>query len=164
MRSRTLPLALAAVAAAVSLLPNAASAAPTTEHLSRSTYDSAPEKTTSTWRIDGATRGELGGYLDMTITATSGSLPTTRGECQPVSVDAVLTVEPGEVLTVAGAAGEACMHAFGDTTSVNAYFGKRQLSYEGTKHTRVRLVGDGMLSAGQLFTGSQASFNASLRW
>lgn len=157
--------AVAAAVTAVVLLPTAALAATgTTENLSRSAYDSAPSLTEDSWRIDGATRGPLGGYLDLTATAEDGTLPTAPGACEPVDVTAVLTVSPGEVLTVDGAKGEACVHPFGGTLSLNAYFGKRQLSYEGTEHSKVKLVGDGMLSAGQAFTGAQASFNATVRW
>ncbi len=164
MTRRPLTAAAAAVTAAV-LLPTAAVAATTTpENLSRSTYDSAPVLTAGSWRIDGATRGPLGGYLDLAATAEDGTLPTSPGVCEPVDVTAVLTVSPGEVLTVEGAKGEACVHSFGGTLSLNAHFGKRQLSYEGTEHSKVKLVGDGMLSAGQSFTGAQASFNATVRW
>lgn len=165
MLSRTQTTAAAAVAALSVLLPTAASAATTTtENLSRRTYDSAPERTAGTWRIDGATAGPLGGYLDVTATAADGTLPTAPGACEAVDVTAVLTVSPGEVLTVETSNGEACIHQFGGTLSLNAYFGKQDLTYAGSEHSKVKVVGDGLLGAGQLFTGAQATFDAMLRW
>lgn len=173
MRHRPLTLAAAGIAAATVLMPTAASAAapflssdaaPVTEFLSRRTYDSTPERTEASWRIDGATAGPLGGYLDLTATARDGSLPTGLGECEEVSVSAVLTVSPGETLTVHTHRGEACVHQFGGTLSLNAAFRNRHVTYEGTEHGRVRVVGDGLLSAGEQFLGAQASFNASVRW
>lgn len=165
MPHRSLLTVAAALVSAVVLLPGTASAHPsTTENLSRRTYDSTPERSAGTWRIDGLTAGPLGGHLDMTATAEDGTLPTTRGECEPVEVDAVLTVSPGEVLTVHTHRAEACVHAFADSLSLNAWFRTRHVDYEGTEHHRPRVVGDGLIAAGQLFTGAQASFNATLRW
>ncbi len=164
MRNRPLITAAATAAAAITLTATGAAASTTTENLSRRTYDSAPQLTGSSWHIDGATAGPLGGYLDLTASAADGSLPTAPGECEPVDVVAVLTVSPGEVLTVRTRRGEACVHQFGGTLSLNASFRKRHLTYEGTEHAAVRVVGDGLLSAGQLFTGAQAAFNATVRW
>lgn len=165
MLSRTMTTAAAAVTAVAVMLPTAASAATTTtENLSRRTYDSAPVRTAGSWHIDGATAGPLGGYLDVTATAADGTLPTANGACEAVDVRAVLTVSPGEVLTVETSNGEACVHQFGGTLSLNAYFGKKDVTYEGTEHSKVKVLGDGLIAAGQLFTGAQATFDATLRW
>lgn len=163
MHRRSL-VAAAALAAATVVTSGAAVAAPTTENLSRRTFDSAPELTSSTWRIDGATAGPLGGYLDLTATARDGALPTAPGDCERADVTAVLTVSPGEVLTVNTRRGEVCVHPFGGTLSLNAWFRNRHLTYAGTEHCRVRVVGDGLLAASQSGIGDQATFNASLRW
>ncbi len=163
MQHRVLTAAATALAT-LCLAPTAASAATSTENLSRRTYDNAPELTAGTWRIDGATAGPLGGHLELIATAADGTLPTAPGECERVDVSAALTVSPGEVLTVDTRLGEACVHPFGSTLSLNAPFRSRHLTYDGTEHRMVKVVGDGLLSAGQLFTGAQASFDATVRW
>jgi hypothetical protein len=117
MRPRSL-LAAAAAAIALSALPMTAQAA-TTELIDRSAYDSTTEVTAGSLHIDGATRGELGGYLDVTVTAADGSLPVGSNACEAASVDAVLTVSPGETLT-AQVAGEICTGFYGDNYTVNA--------------------------------------------
>jgi len=38
--------------------------------------------------------------MDVTVNAPDGRLPTAFGSCEPVDVTAVVTVSPGEVLTV----------------------------------------------------------------
>jgi hypothetical protein len=162
MRPRTL-LATTLASAALAALPLTAQAA-TAEYVDRSTFDGAPEVMASSLHLDGATRGELGGFLDLNVTAQDGTLPTARGACEPVAVDAVLTVSPGEQLTVA-TTGEACVHQFADTLIVTSYFGKKDLTYAGTAHQKAKVVGDGMISASNsLGFGYLASFTASVRW
>jgi hypothetical protein len=171
MRSRTLlasataALALSAVALPAVALP---AQAVTTEYVDRATFDAAPDVTTSSIRVAGETRGELGGYLDATVVAKDGSLPTGSEVCEPASVHAVLTLSAGETLTVR-VRGTACTSFAGDAITVNAAFRTRHLRYSGTEHThsagcRPRVVGDGLLAMSNSLLGGQASFSASIRW
>jgi hypothetical protein len=116
-------LATALAAATLVAVPMPAQAADV-EYVDRSTYDSTPVVTTSTIHIDGATAGPLGGFLDLTVSAEDGTLPTTRGACDPVDVDAVLTVSPGEQLVVHTTA-EVWMHQFSETLIMQAYSTRR---------------------------------------
>jgi len=127
------------------------------------TFDSAVETTADSIRIAGATRGELGGFLDVTVTATDESLPTGSNGCEPAVVDAVLTLSPGETLA-AMVPGEACTTFFGDALTVNAAIGQKDLAYAGTAHRDAKLVGDGLIAASNGWLGGQASFLASVRW
>ena len=162
MRHRTL-LATAVAAAALTAVPLTAQAT-TAEYLDRSNFDAAPDVTASSVHLDGATSGELGGFLDIVATAQDGTLPTERGACDPVDVAAVLTVSPGEQLTV-HTTGEVCMHQFADTLILQSYFGKNDMTYSGTAHHKAKVVGDGMISAGNaLGFGFVASFSSSVRW
>lgn len=162
MRPRSLLLA-ATAAVALSALPVTAQAA-TTEYVDRAAYDGSVEQTAASFHIAAATRGELGGYLDVTVTATDGSLPTGSNACEPVVVDAVLTVSPGETLATS-VSGEACTSFYGDATTVNAYFSKKELAYEGTAHKKAKVVGDGLLAASvSSWFGGQASFSAAVKW
>ena len=162
MRPRSL-LAAAAAAIALSALPMTAQAA-TTELIDRSAYDSTTEVTAGSLHIDGATRGELGGYLDVTVTAADGSLPVGSNACEAASVDAVLTLSPGETLT-AQVAGEICTGFYGDNYTVNAAVRSRQLDYEGTAHRKAKVVGDGLISASYVpWFGGQAGFSATVKW
>lgn len=162
MRPRSL-LVAAAAAVALSALPFTAHASQT-ELVDRSAYDGSVERTAGSLRIDGATRGELGGHLDVTVTAADGSLPAGSNVCEPGTVDAVLTVSPGETLSVS-ARGELCTTFYGDALRVNAAFGTKDLVYAGTAHRKVKVVGDGLLAASDNgWFGGQASFSASLKW
>ena len=114
------PLLAITIGTAVLAAPLAASAT-TTENLDRRAFDSAPERAADSLHISGATAGPLGGYLDVTFTAADGTLPTAPQTCEPVTVDAVLTVSPGETLTIA-TTGEACTGFYGGPAAVNAYF------------------------------------------
>jgi hypothetical protein len=162
MRTRSL-LATAVAAAALTAVPFAAQAS-SVEYVDRSTFDGAPAVSTSSMHLDGATSGELGGFLDIVATAQDGTLPTERGACDPVDVAAVLTVAPGEQLAV-HSSGEVCMHQFADTLTLLSYFDKKDLTYSGTAHHKAKVVGDGMISAGNgLGFGFVASFSSSVRW
>ena len=162
MRPRTL-LVTTLAAAALAAVPLTAQAS-TNEYLDRSNFDGAPEVTASTLHLDGATRGELGGFLDLQVTAQDGSLPTEHGACDPVDVAAVLTVAPGEQLSVR-TTGEVCRHQFGDSLILTSYFGKKDLTYAGTAHQKTKVVGDGLISASNgLGFGFVSSFTASVRW
>jgi hypothetical protein len=161
MRIRTVLSPLAAIALTVALPMSAQ--AKTTEYLDRSLFDGTPQRTASTFHVDGPTAGPLGGALDLTVTAQDGTLPTERGASEPVDVTAILTVSPGEVITVV-TTGEANIHQFGDVLQVNAYFDKKDVTYEGTEHKRVKVVGDGLIAAAHQFFGGQASFSSTLAW
>jgi hypothetical protein len=162
MRIRTLLTTGVAAAALTIALPLSAQAKET-ESFSRSLFDGTPERTVSSLRLAGLTAGPLGGALDVTFTASDGSLPTVRGTSEPVDVTAVLTLSPGEVLTIR-TTGEASVHQFGDVLQVNAYYGKKDVTYEGTEHKKVKVVGDGLIGAAQQWYGAQASVSGTLSW
>ncbi|MGH3505723.1 MAG: hypothetical protein ACRDO2_00810 [Nocardioidaceae bacterium] len=153
----------AALAAALTAAAVAPAQAKTTELVDRSMFEGTPERTASTLHLSGATSGPLGGALDFTATAVDGTLPTVFGSCEDVDVSAVLTVSPGEVLTVA-TTGEACAHIVDGTLQINAFFGPEQVTYEGTAHKKAKLVGDGLIAAAHHTFGGQASFSGSFRW
>lgn len=162
MRHRSLLLA-ATAAVALSALPLTAHAAQT-ELVDRSAFDSTVERTAGSLHIDGTTRGELGGYLDVMVTAEDGSLPSGSNVCEPATVAAVLTVSPGETLS-ATVPGELCTSFAGDALTVNAAFRSKDLAYEGTAHRKAKVVGDGLIAASHIgWLGGQASFSASLKW
>jgi hypothetical protein len=161
MRIRTAVTTVAAVALTVAL--PASAQARTTESISRSLFDGTPDRTASTFHVSGPTAGPLGGALDLTVTAQDGTLPTDRGASEPVDVTAILTVSPGEVITVI-TTGEASIHQFGDVLQVNAYFDKKEATYEGTEHKKVKVVGDGLIAAGHQWYGGQASLSATFAW
>ncbi len=163
MRSRSL-LVAAGAAVVLTALPLTAHAS-TTELLDRSAYDSTTEVTAESLHIDGATRGELGGYLDVTVTAADGSLPAGSNVCERAVVDAVLTVSPGETLTAHVHRGEVCTGFYGDNYTVNATVRSRHVDYEGTAHRKVKVVGDGLVSASYVpWFGGQAGFSAMVKW
>jgi hypothetical protein len=162
MRTRPL-LATAAAAVALTVAAPLAAHAKTTEYLDKRIFDSTPVVTAGSWHLDGLTAGEIGPTLDVTVTAIDGTLPSASNVCEPVDVVAVLTLAPGEVLTVR-TSGEACAPFLGGTPAVNAYFGNDQTEYEGTAHRKAKIVGDGLISAGGSFFGYQATFSTSVRW
>jgi hypothetical protein len=98
----------------------------------------------------------------VTATAPDGTLPTVFGSCEPVAVTAVLTVEPGKVLSVR-TTGEACAHIVDGTLQVNAGFSARDVTYQGYAR-RARLVGDGLVALAHTQLGGQASFSGSFRF
>jgi hypothetical protein len=165
---RTRPLLAAAVAAAAVVLTPLATGtaqAKSLETIDKTTFDSSATVTASTIHIDNATAGELGGYLDLTITAQDGALPTAAGACETADVDAVVTVAPGETLTV-HTTGDICAHPFSASTlTLTAYYGDGDLAYAGTAHKKAKVVGDGLISASNgTFFGWGASFSGQVRW
>lgn len=158
MHART-TLTAAFAAAALTLVAPAAQAA-TVERFDRSAFDSTPVVTDSGYAMSGATAGELGGHLSLSVQATDGTLPA-RGQCESADVQAVLTVAPGETFTV-NTTGELCSHFIDGTPTLNAYFGARQVSYAGT-HRRAR-VSDGIIGFRNSFFGAQGSVGLSVRW
>ncbi len=158
------PLLVTALAAATLLAVPTAAGAGTVEQLDRRTFDPSPVVTDSTIHLAGATAGPLGGFLDLTVRAQDGTLPTAPGACDAADVEAVLTVSPGETLTVS-TTGEVCMHRFSTTLTVLAYFDKKDATWSGTEHRKAKVVGDGLVSASNgVFSGFGASVSAALRW
>jgi hypothetical protein len=152
---------LTAVAAAAFLTLAAPSAdAATTEFLDKSIFDPTPDVTASSVHLEGATAGELGGYLDLTVLAKDGTLPTDFGACEPVVVKAVLTLSPTESLTVR-TTGEACAHIVDGTLQVVAGFDNRKV--RGPACHRPRVIGEGLLSAAVHPYGGQAQLSAQIR-
>jgi hypothetical protein len=161
MRARSLLLATTA-AVALTALPMTAQAADS-ELIDRANYDATVDRTPASMHIAAATRGELGGYLDVTVTADDGTLPVGSNVCEPATVDAVLTIAPGETFTVR-AAGEACTTFYGDSIQANAAFGTKDMTYLGT-HKKAKIVGEGFLSVGVIdWLGGQAAFSATVKW
>jgi hypothetical protein len=149
---------LAATAALVLAAPEAQAA--TRERFDRSAFDRAPVVTSTGYSMAGDTAGELGGHLSMSIQVKDGTLPTW-GECEPASVQAVLTVSPGESFAI-DTTGELCSHFIDGTPTVNAYFGNKQVEYTGShKHARVT---DGMIAFKHSWLGGQGSVGLSVRW
>ena len=158
---KTLTAGSAVVAAAAALmLATPAAQAATSERFDRSAFDPAPVVTSSRYTMSGATAGELGGYLNLSVQATDGTIPA-QGQCETADVHAVLTVAPDESFAIA-TAGELCSHFIDGTPTLNAYFGAKQVDYTGThKHAR---VSDGMIGFTKGFLGSQGSVGLSVRW
>ncbi len=162
MRPRSL-LFTAAATVALSALPLAAHAA-TTEMIDRAAYDGTVDKTASSLHMAAETRGELGGYLDVTVTAKDGTLPTGSNVCEPAVIDAVLTVSPGETMT-ARVRGDLCTGFYGDSMTANGAIDKKAFDYEGTAHSKAKLVGEGLISVGVIdWFGGQAAFSATVKW
>ena len=159
MRAR--PVAATAALVALPMTAQAKDA----ELIDRRTFDATASATASTIHVAGAMAGELGGYLDVTVTAADGTLPTAPGACEPVDVTAALTVSPCEQLDVS-TTGEVCRHQFSPSTLiVNASFGDGDLTYTGTEHKKVKVVGDGLIAASNsLGFGFGASISVPVRW
>ena len=157
-----LALITAAAAALLVAFAGTASAKPTAELIDRAVFDAMPERTDSTFRVDGATAGPLGGFMDLTVKAKDGTLPTTPGMCEPVLVKQVLTVEPGKVITVR-TRGEGCAHIVDGSLSVNAGFRAKNVDYQGFGRCKPRLIGEGFIAAADSMIGGQGSFSAMFR-
>ena len=85
MRARSLLVATTA-AVAFTALPMTAQASDS-EWIDRANYDATVDRTPASLHIAAATRGELGGYLDATLTAEDGTLPVGSNVCEPATVD-----------------------------------------------------------------------------
>jgi hypothetical protein len=158
MHART-TLTAAFAAAALILVAPAAQAA-TLDRFDRSAFDSTPVVTDSGYTMSGATAGELGGHLSLSVQATDGTVPD-QGQCETADVQAVLTVAPGESFAIA-TKGELCSHFIDGTPTLNAYFGNKQVTYTGT-HKRARVT-DGIIGFKNSFIGAQGSVGMSVRW
>jgi hypothetical protein len=150
----------AVTAAAFLTLAAPSSNAATTELLDKSIFDATPDLTAASLHLEGATAGELGGYLDMTVVAKDGTLPTVFGACEPVVVKAVLTSSPTLTLKVR-TKGEACAHIVDGTLQVVAGFDNRKV--RGPACHRPRVIGEGLLSAAVHPYGGQAQLSAQIR-
>lgn len=158
MHARSTTTAALAAAALILVAPSAQAA--TVDRFDRSAFDSAPVTTGSGYTMAGATSGELGGYLSLSVQAADGTVPA-QGQCETADVAAVLTVSPGETFTIA-TTGELCSHFVDGTPTLNAYFGPRQVSYAGT-HKRARVT-DGIIAFTRGYFGAQGSVGMSVRW
>lgn len=165
MRTRpVLATALAAAVLAVTPLATTSAQAKELERIDKTTFDSAATVTESTVHIAHATAGEVGGYLDLTIIAQDGSLPAVPNTCETADVDAVVTLSPGESVTV-HTSGDICTQRFDTTLALNAYFAPEDLQYAGTAHKKAKGVGDGIIAASNAtFFGWGASFSGQVRW
>ena len=150
----------ATIAGAVLVLATPAAQAASVDQFDRRAFDNAPVVTSSGYTMAGATAGELGGYLSLSVQATDGSVPA-QGQCETADVRAVLTVAPGETFTI-NTNGELCSHFIDGTPTLNAYFGAKEVSYSGT-HKRAR-VSNGMISFSHSFLGALGSVGMSVRW
>jgi hypothetical protein len=159
MHARSILTAAVAAAAALTLAAPAAQAA-TTDRFDRRAFDPAPVLTDSGYAMSGATAGELGGHLALSVQAADGTVPA-QGQCETADVHAVLTVSPGESFTI-DTTGELCSHFIDGTPVLNAYFGAKQVSYEGT-HKKAR-VSNGIIGFTNSFLGARASVGLSVRW
>lgn len=159
MHARSILTAAVAAAAALTLVAPTAQAA-SVDRFDRSAFDSSPTVTSSGYEMAGATAGELGGHLALSVRAADGTLPV-QGQCEAADVQAVLTVAPGETFTIA-TTGELCSHFVDGTPSLNAYFGAKQVSYTGS-HKRAR-VSDGIIGFRNSWIGAQGSVGLSVRW
>lgn len=153
----TLTLTLATAALLIAA-PGAQAA--TCDRLDRGTFDSTPVVTSSGYEMSGATAGELGGHLSLAIRATDGTIPA-QGQCETAAVRAVLTVAPAETFVIK-TKGELCSHVVDGTPTLNAYFGKKQVSYTGT-HKRARVT-EGMIGFTNSWLGAQGSVGLTVRW
>ena len=152
-------LTVALLTAALILVAPAAQGA-TLDRFDRSAFDSAPVVTGSGYTMSGATAGELGGHLTLSVQASDGTLPA-QGQCETADVQAVLTVAPGETFSIT-TKGELCSHFIDGTPTLNAYFGAKQVSYSGS-HKRARVT-NGIIGFTNSFLGAQGSVGLSVRW
>lgn len=154
----TVTAAVAATAALMVAMP--AAQASTLDRFDRRAFDSAPVVRAAGYSMAGATAGELGGYLDLSVDARDGTLPAP-GQCEAADVEARLTVSPGESFVIR-TVGELCSHVVDGSPTVNAYFGAKQVTYSGT-HKRARVT-DGMIASTRSFLGAQGSVGLTVRW
>jgi len=163
MHARSTLTAALAAAAFILVAPATEAAQAATadrfDRFDRSAFDSAPVVTSSGYTMSGATAGELGGYLSLSVHATDGTLPA-QGQCEPADVQAVLTVEPGESFTI-NTTGELCSHFIDGAPTLNAYFGAKQVTYSGG-HKRARVT-NGIIGFTNSF-GAQGSVGMDVRW
>jgi hypothetical protein len=150
----------AALAAAVVVLAAPNAQARSAERFDRSAFDTAPVVTASGYTMAGATAGELGGYLSLSVQAADGSVPA-QGECETADVRAVLTVAPGEAFAIT-TTGELCSHFIDGSPTLDAAFGAKQVTYTGT-HKGARVT-DGTIAFHNGFPGAQGSVGLSVRW
>ena len=136
-----------------------AQARPSYEFIDRAAFDGAPTITEAGYTMSAATRGELGGHLDLTVLAVDGTLPGAN-QCEAATADATLTTSPGETWEIS-TTGEICGHFTDGSPSFNAGFGKNQVTYTGPR-TRIQLK-SGFVSFGYSWLGAQGSVALSIR-
>ena len=147
MRVRSVLLAVTAAVAlsAVPLSAHAGTVGGRTEMHDRSIFDGAVEKTADSMHFEGQARGELGYFLDVTVTAKDGSLPTGSNVCEPADVSAKLTLPSRESMSVQ-VEGDLCTSFFGDSLSLFAGFTQDDFTFHGTAIRRASLIDEGFIS------------------
>lgn len=138
MRVRPL-LATALATVALSAVPLAAQAADS-ETLDVRGYDAAPAVTTGSFQLDGAAWGSsFEGSGTLTVTAVDGSLPA-QGTCEPATVALDAGTSATEYLAIR-TTGEICSHVGDGTLTVNGYFDKQDVTYQGDLHKKAKAEG-----------------------
>jgi hypothetical protein len=162
MRTRSI-IGTAAATTLLSLAVPATAHASTTELVDRLLFDGTPDRTASSLHLAGPTNGELGGAMDLSVTAPDGTLPTTPNTCERVRVKAVVTVRPGTVLTVR-TSGQGCADLVSGQLTVNAGFDRHDVTFRGCHLQRARLVGQGLIAVGEQPPSALATFSGTFRW
>jgi hypothetical protein len=160
MNIRTITAALSGTILAGLTVMAAPATAGSVTRIDKSLFDATPALTAGSMSISGATAGELGSTLELTATASDGSLPTGR-DCEPVTVEATLRPTADEAYRIA-TTGEACGLGVAGEFNLNAYFDKFQVDYAGPEH-KMKVVGDGLIAAANYFYGAQAAVTFSVR-
>jgi hypothetical protein len=164
MRTRT-ALVTAAATVALALVPLTAQAAkPARTPIQLQAYDPAAVISAGGYQFGGTAYAEpFTGPSTTTVTALDGSLPPAN-TCEPATVSVQAGPSSTEYLTIT-AAGEVCASFYGNAWHATAGFDRKDISYVGTEHDRVR--GDGLLSGsvGNIFpTSGQLGVSGSLVW
>jgi hypothetical protein len=133
------------------------------EQFDRYAVDYAPVVSESGYVMEGTTSGEPGSSLHLSVKASDDSLPGA-GECEPASVQAVLTVAPRETFTIS-TTGELCGIVGDGSPALTASFGDLQTTYSGTAHKRARVVGEATIRSRTGFFGAYGAVEGlSVRW
>jgi len=164
MRTRSV-LATVLATAALASVPLAAHAAkPTRTPIDLRSYDPAAVITAGGYQFGGTAYAvPFTGPSTTTVTALDGTLPTAN-TCEPATISVQAGASSSEYLSIT-ATGEVCASFSGGAWSASAGFDRRDVTYTGTEHDRVR--GEGLLSGsvGSIFpTSGQMGVSGSLVW
>ena len=168
MRTRsvlaTVPATVLATAA-LALVPLAAHAAkPTRTPIDLRSYDPAAVITAGGYEFGGTSYAvPFTGPATTTVTALDGTLPAAD-TCEPATISVQAGTSSTEYLSIT-ATGEVCASFSGGSWSASAGFDRRDVTYVGTEHDRVRAEGLVSGSVGSIFpTSGQMSIIGSLVW
>jgi hypothetical protein len=160
---RTSTILTATLAGVAVTLAAPAAHATKLEVFDRYAADYAPVVSASGYVMQGPASGEPGSSLQLSVKAVDDSLPL-EGECEPASVQAVLTVAPGETFTI-GTTGELCGIVGDGSPALTASFGAAQTTYSGTAHKRVRVIGEAAIKSRTGWFGAYGAVEGlSVRW